>query len=187
VAAQALELSEKHQIPFFVENARCFLGMARAELGRPSEGVALIRQGIAGLAAMGTYNDALTVFLAESQALSGAIGEALETIEQVLQPIRPGANIVRPWALLLRGELQTKQRRREAAEADFRTTLTLAYSMGAKAYELRAAMSLARLLRDSGRRDEAHLMLAEIYNWFTEGFDTADLKEAKTLLDELAT
>jgi predicted ATPase len=53
-------------------------------------------------------------------------------------------------------------------------------------YELRATMSLARLLRDTGRRDEAHTMLSEIYSWFTEGLDTADLKEAKALLDELA-
>jgi predicted ATPase len=85
----------------------------------------------------------------------------------------------------LRGVLQTKQGRREPAEADFRTALTLARSIGAKAYELRAAMSLARLLRDTGHRDEAHSMLTEIYNWFTEGFDTADLKEAKALLEEL--
>ena len=80
-----------------------------------------------------------------------------------------------------------KQGRREPAEADFRTALALARSMGAKAWELRAIMRLARLLRDTGRRDEAHSMLAETYNWFTEGFDTADLKEAKALLDELAT
>ena len=59
--------------------------------------------------------------------------------------------------------------------------------MGAKAWALRAAMSLARLLRDTNRRDEACTMLAEIYNWFTEGFDTRDLKDAKALLDELAT
>jgi predicted ATPase len=59
--------------------------------------------------------------------------------------------------------------------------------MGAKALELRTTMSLARLLRDTGRRDEARTTLAEIYSWFTEGFDTADLKDAKALLDELAT
>src|SRR5262249_32683194 len=81
LAAQALELSEKHQIPHFAEYARSFLGMARARLGRPSEGVALIRQGIAGMAAIGIHEDSHTVFLAESQALSGAIGDALETIE----------------------------------------------------------------------------------------------------------
>ena len=57
--------------------------------------------------------------------------------------------------------------------------------MGAKAWELRAATSLARLLRDTGRADEARAVLTEIYNWFTEGFDTVDLKAAGTLLDEL--
>src|SRR5262249_51942277 len=105
----------------------------------------------------------------------------------ILQPNRPNAyNVGQPEAFRIRGELQIKQGRREPAEADFREALKLARSMGAKALELRATMSLARLLRDTGRRDEAHSMLADIYNWFTEGFDTADLKEAKALLDELS-
>jgi len=59
--------------------------------------------------------------------------------------------------------------------------------MGAKSFELRATMSLAQMLDRQGRRDEARTMLANIYNWFTEGFDTADLKDAKTLLGELTT
>jgi len=188
LAARELELSEKHQMSQFAEQARCSLGWARARLSRPSEGVALIRQGIAGLATIGTHIDVFPLALAESQALSGAIGDALGTIEQLLQPNRPGAiTVFRPEAFRLRGELQTKQGRREAAETDFRKALTLARSMGAKAWELRTTMSLARLLRDTGRRDEAHSMLSEIYNWFTEGFDTPDLKDAKALLDELAT
>ena len=62
----------------------------------------------------------------------------------------------------------------------------VARSQSAKSFELRATTSLARLLAKQGRRDEARTMLAEIYNWFTEGFDTADLKDAKALLDELA-
>ena len=69
---------------------------------------------------------------------------------------------------------------------DFREAIRSRSTMGAKAWELRATMSLARLLRDTGRRDEARTMLADIYNWFTEGFDTADLKDAKALLDELS-
>jgi len=187
LAAQALELSEKHQLPYFAENARCVLGCAWAWLGRPSEGVALIHQAIAGLAAMGSHADAFALFLAESQALSGAIGDAFETIEQVLQPNCPDGNkAIQPELFRLRGELQTKQGRREAAEADFRTALTLAGSMGAKALELRAATSLARLLHDTGRCDKARTMLAEIYYRFTEGFDTPDLKDAKMLLDDLA-
>jgi predicted ATPase len=81
--------------------------------------------------------------------------------------------------------LHLKQGESELAEADFREALALAQKMGAKAYELRATTSLARLLASKGRREEAHSMLAEIYNWFTEGFDTMDLKDAKSLLDEL--
>jgi predicted ATPase len=72
------------------------------------------------------------------------------------------------------------------AEACFRKAIEIARSQSAKSWELRAATSLARLLRATSRRDEARAMLAEIYNWFTEGFDTADLKDAKVLLDGLS-
>ena len=72
------------------------------------------------------------------------------------------------------------------AEASFRTAIDIASRQNAKSWQLRATTSLARLLRDTGRRDEARTTLADIYNWFTEGFETLDLKEAKALLDELS-
>jgi len=72
------------------------------------------------------------------------------------------------------------------AELSLRTAIDVARRQSARLFELRATVSLGRLLRDTGRRDEARAVLAEIYNWFTEGFDTADLKEAKALLDELS-
>ena len=72
------------------------------------------------------------------------------------------------------------------AEAFFRKALDIARAQEAKSWELRAATSLARLLAKQGKRDEARAMLADIYNWFTEGFDTADLKDAKALLEELS-
>jgi predicted ATPase len=72
------------------------------------------------------------------------------------------------------------------AEKCLREALEVACTQEAKWWQLRTSMSLARLLRDTNRRDEARAMLAEIYNWFTEGFDTADLKEAKALLDEIS-
>jgi predicted ATPase len=76
-----------------------------------------------------------------------------------------------------------------AAEAQdcFERAIEIARKWSAKSWELRATMSLARLLERQGRRDDARMMLAEIYNWFTEGFDTADLKDARALLDELNT
>jgi predicted ATPase len=82
--------------------------------------------------------------------------------------------------------VQLKLGRSELAEMDFREAIELAARMSAKTWELPATTSLARLLRDTGRRGEARTMLAEIYGWFTEGFDTADLKDAQSLLDELA-
>ncbi len=82
-------------------------------------------------------------------------------------------------------ECDATQGQTELAEADFREAIALAQKMDAKASELQATMSLARLLDRTGRREEARAMLAEIYGWFTEGFDTADLKDAKALLDQL--
>jgi predicted ATPase len=72
-----------------------------------------------------------------------------------------------------------------AVEECFRRAIEIARGQSAKWWELRATVSLARLLRDTARRSEARAMLADIYNWFIEGFDTADLKDAKALLDEL--
>ncbi|HLN48704.1 MAG TPA: hypothetical protein VK251_04280 [Steroidobacteraceae bacterium] len=72
------------------------------------------------------------------------------------------------------------------AEAHFERALAVARAQQAKSWELRAAMSMARLWRDQGRRQQAHDLLAPVYGWFTEGFDTLDLKEAKALLEELA-
>jgi predicted ATPase len=72
------------------------------------------------------------------------------------------------------------------AEAYFDRALAVARQQQAKSWELRAAMSMARLWRDQGKRAEAHELLAPVYGWFTEGFDTRDLKEAKALLDELS-
>jgi predicted ATPase len=87
--------------------------------------------------------------------------------------------------LRLRGSMSSEDP--VVAEADFHSAIAVARSQQARSLELRATTSLARLLRDTNRRDEARAMLAEIYNWFTEGFDTADLTDAKALLDELQT
>jgi predicted ATPase len=86
------------------------------------------------------------------------------------------------------GEIALKSPQPETAKAEtyFQSALAVARQQQAKSWELRAAMSMARLWRDQGKRDEARELLAPIYGWFTEGFDTRDLKEAKALLDELA-
>jgi len=186
-ATQALAIAEEHGFPFIRNATRPVLGWARAQLGRAREGAALIRQGLVSLAETGSRMT-LTVHLAqlaEAQTLDGKIDDALITIEEALQA-NPEDVVSRPEALTCRGELRLKVGQAELAEADFREAIALAQNMRAKAWELRATTSLARLLRGSNRRDEARTMLAQIYNWFTEGFDTADLKDAKALLDELS-
>jgi predicted ATPase len=185
-ATQALVLCEEHGFPYVRVGARAIKGWARAQLGSAGEGVSLIRQGLAGMAEAGIrvgVTDFLTR-LAEAQALDGATGEALGTIEDALQA-NPEEVVFRPNILTCRGELRLKIGRAELAEADFREAIALAQKMSAKAWELRATTSLARLLRVSDRCDEARTMLAEISGWFKEGFDTADLKEAKSLLNGL--
>jgi predicted ATPase len=86
------------------------------------------------------------------------------------------------------GDITLRSPPQDAAQAQayFERALAVARAQQAKSWELRAAMSLARLWRDQGKRDEAHDLLAPVYGWFSEGFDTLDLKEAKALLDELA-
>jgi tetratricopeptide (TPR) repeat protein len=187
-ALLAVELSEKHQFPNEAALARCALGHAWAGLGRSTEGIFLIRQGIAGKLEYG-YRVQITrdlAFLTDAQASAGAVTDALETVEQALC-----ANLeeiaYRPEALRLRGELRLRQGDAKQAEGDFCEAIAIAQTMNAKGWELRATTSLARLLASQDRRDEARMKLAEVYGWFTEGFDTADLKDAKALLDYLET
>jgi tetratricopeptide (TPR) repeat protein len=186
LVARALELSEKHKFPYLLALCRCLMGRARAKLGDSSEAIELIRHGMAGLRAIGSGFGITshTAYLAEAQAHKGAIAEALETLEQALQA-NPDEHAHRPEILRLRGELRLQQRQAQMAENDFREAIAVARSMGAKAWELRTTMSLARLLASQGSHDKARAMLTDIYNRFTEGFDTADLKDAKALFDEL--
>ena len=186
LATRALELSEKNQFPDFKAICRCICGRAVTQLGRATDGVELIRQGVARLIEMGNRVGITTwtTWLAAAQEREGAIVDALATVEQALQA-NPDELAYRPEALRLRGELRLKLGQIELAEAGFHEAIALARTMGAKAWELRATMSLANMLAKHSRRDEARSMLAEIYGWFTEGFDTADLKDAKALLEEL--
>jgi tetratricopeptide (TPR) repeat protein len=187
LAADALELAEKYQLPNPAARSRCQLGWAQAYLGDATEGVAMILEGISGTREIGTRMglSAALSGLAEAQRLAGNVRAAFETVELALQEL-PDELAYRPETLRVRGELHLDQGQTELAEVDFRDAIALAKKIGAKAWELRATMSLGRLLRDTGRRDEARAVLAEIYDWFTEGFDTADLKDAKALLDELS-
>jgi class 3 adenylate cyclase/tetratricopeptide (TPR) repeat protein len=186
-ATRALAISEEHDFPFIRNQARVVIGWARAHLEIAGEGIALIHSGLAGHTESGArirITDNLRL-LAQAEALHGRSGEALSTIERALRA-NPEETVFRPNIMNCRGELRFKQGQTDLAEADFREAIALAKKMNGKGWELRATISLARLLSSQDRRDEARSRLAEIYHWFTEGLDTADLKEAKSLLDELS-
>ena len=184
LAAQALKLTEQYELANPGQSSLCLLGHARAQLGHLSEGIELIRLGIDGMlkTGQGIQLPECTAWLALALGRQGNIVAALNTVEQALR-----STIVRyrPEVLRIRGELRLQQGSGELAEADFREAATLARNMGAKSLELRATLILARLLGQQSRRDEARTLLAEIYNWFTEGFDTTDLREAKALFDHM--
>ena len=122
--------------------------------------------------------------LARACEIAGQVVEAVTLLDEALQIVKRTG--VRKLAVELnrhKGRLLLRQGHAEAAEELYRKALSIAREQEAKLWELRAAVSLARLRRDQGRCTEAHL--APVYGWFTEGFGTPDLKEAKALLDDL--
>ncbi len=185
-ATEALRLSEEQGFPQFAARARAALGWAQAMRGRASDGISLINQGINGMALMAASlgSSVYLTWLAEALVAAGNLIEALETIEKALI-VNPEELAYRPESIRCRGELRLLNETDNADDWDFREAIELARKIGAKALELRATTSLARFLNKHGKRGEARAKLAGIYNQFTEGLDTADLKGAKVLLDEL--
>lgn len=155
------------------------------------EGIADIEEDIAssritGLKMVRPYK---LCILAEACGKVGRFDEGLVALTEALTIADENEDrYYEPETYRLKGELLLKQNDSDAAEAEncFRKAIEIARNQSAKSFELRATTSLARLLGDTGRRDEARSRLSEVYNWFTEGFDTADLKDAEALLAELA-
>jgi len=174
--------------PSFTAGGKIACGWARAHLGDLRGALETIRAGLAEFDVIKFYvlRGFSLSLLSEAQASSDATDDAFVTVEQALAH-NSDESWSRPLALVLRGELRLRQNPKNIAlpELDFREAIELSRKMGAKSLELRATMAIARLLRDSGRLNEALTTLREIYSWFTEGFDTKDLIDAKTLLDEL--
>jgi predicted ATPase len=127
--------------------------------------------------------------LARAHAELGEFDDALRCIAEAIAAIEGSEERwMEPEVHRIAGEIWLRSPERDGAKASahFERALEVARKQKAKSWELRAAMSVARLWRDRGRRDEARELLAPVYGWFTEGFDTIDLKEAKALLGELA-
>jgi class 3 adenylate cyclase/predicted ATPase len=165
-------------------------GWAVAQQGEVTEGIAQIRQGLAAWRAggAGVAWPWWLALLAEACGTVGQLDEGLRALEEALAAVQHNeehhyeAEVYR-----LKGELllQEPPAHQEEAEEHFHQALAVARRRQAKSWELRAAMSLSRLWQQQGKHDEARELLAPVYGWFTEGFDTADLQEAKALLEAL--
>jgi predicted ATPase/class 3 adenylate cyclase len=191
-AEVAIALSREQGLTLLEADAITFRGWALAKQGRNKEGIAQVRRGLAAIQATGgkLWQLRSLALLAEACGEAGQPEEGLTALAEAFDLAnRTGRAVSVPELYRLKGELLLMQNDSnvEEAENSFRRAIEIACKQSAKSWELRATMSLARLLRDTGRRDEARAKLTDIYNWFTEGFDTADLKEAKALLDELST
>jgi tetratricopeptide (TPR) repeat protein len=174
----------------FLQGARIMMQSSLAVIEQPTpEALAQYTEIVAGFRKFGGIG--LTEMLcalaegyrrmADPERGLAAVAEALAVSET------KGSQFWKAEIHRLRGELFLMEGEAEPAEQSFRTAITIAREQSAKSWELRSTTSLARLLAKRGRRDEARTMLASVYNWFNEGFDTPDLKDAKELLDELAT
>jgi predicted ATPase len=161
-----------------------------SEQGRGAEGLAEIRDGLCLFAGMSDelFRPYYLAKLADALARSGHVAEGLMAVDEVIESYRRVG--VPYWDAELqrrRGEilLAANLLDRAAAEACFRRAIEIAQDQSARSLELRAATSLARLLAEQGKWRQAHDLLAPIYGWFSEGFGTADLHDAKALLQEL--
>jgi class 3 adenylate cyclase/predicted ATPase len=187
-ADELLALASDHGFPYFRAVGTIGLGWARIMNGDVAAGISLLRSGSTAYRANGAeaYTPYHLVLLARAFEIAGQIEESLTLLEDASQIVeRTGARWLASELSRHKGQLLLRQGHTEAAEKLYCKALSIARKQEAKLWELRAAVSLARLRRDQQRAAEARDLLAPVYGWFTEGFDTPDLKEAKALLDEL--
>ncbi len=182
-------LADEHKMPSVMSGALAYRGRCLVQSGRTEDGLALIARGNELNRAMGWVSFA-PFSLAQAADAYGMAGQAatgfskLDEAEKVIQTT--GERWYEAEVHRLRGKLLRATRDDANAEISFRRAIMISQGQSAKLFELRASTSLARLWRDQGKRSEARDLLAPIYGWFTEGFDTPVLKEAKALLEELS-
>jgi predicted ATPase len=193
VQAQAealLTLATAQGFPLYVGHGTCWQGWALAVQGEGTAGLAQIRQGLTAILTLEQelWRPRYLVLFAEAAAHVGQVEEGLPLLAEALTALEAnGQGNLLAEAYRLEGELLLRQATPDTAQAEacFHQGLAIARRQHAKSWELRAAMSLSRLWQQQGKRAEAYELLTPIYGWFTEGFDTADLQEAKVLLEEL--
>jgi hypothetical protein len=188
---EADRLGRENSLPILTECiVPAWAGVALIRKGEVTEGMALLNRGMAFWEGVGAQQaiPRMKSALAEGMARLGDCTGALDLVDEAIAQVeRPGweERWYYPETLRIKGWLLARKGDPEGAERAYIASLDWARTQQAKSWELRTATSYARLMRDRGRVGEAHGLLGPIYGWFTEGFDTPDLKEAKALLGEL--
>ena len=190
-ADAAIRLTTHQGFPHWRAYSAILRAWALAHQGPVKEGIAQIDQGLSDFRATGAeiWRPYWLALLAEAHGMLGEPEAGLTALTDALTVVdTTGGRWCESELYRLKGVLLLQQNTDNQAEAEscFHHALDIARHQQAKSFELRTATSLARLWQQQGKRQEAHDLLAPVYNWFTEGFDTADLKDAKALLDELA-
>jgi predicted ATPase len=188
-SATVIALSTKQGFPFWIAGATVRQGWALAMEEETEEGIVQMRQGLAAWQATGAEVGVphYLALLAEAYGQAGQAEEGLSVLADALASVHNTKQHCWEAELYrLKGELLMQAEAEADAEACFRQAIQVARRQQAKSLELRAVMSLSRLWQKQGKREEARQLLAEVYGWFTEGFDTPDLQEAKVLLKELS-
>jgi adenylate cyclase len=189
VAKKHAEEAISFKISTYVAIGAMLRGWALAELGQLQNGQALLTQALAGYQASGTSfgEPYFLALLVEIYRNTGQYGQALHTLEEAFRVMsKHGERWPEAELLRLKGEmLLLHDAAQDEAEEYFHKAIQVAQGQHARLLELRAVVGLSRLWREKGRDEEARQKLAEIYAWFSDGFDTADLREAKALLGEL--
>ncbi len=181
-------LATEQGFAYWIAMGTVLHGWALVEQGQVEEGIVHIRRGVDVLGAT-EIEEALRTFvlvwLAEAYR---RLGQAEDGLTLLAQAFKTGEQMWEPMRYLIKGQLLLSLPRPNQPEAEtcFRKALELARRQEAKFWELKTAMSLSRQWQQEGKRHKERKLLGEIYGWFTEGFDTTDLKEAKTLLEELS-
>jgi DNA-binding winged helix-turn-helix (wHTH) protein/predicted ATPase len=188
-AGELVAVTTERGFPQWRALGTIYRGWVTVKNGDVTKGMSLLRSGLADHRATGTavWIPHHIALLARACDIAGQIEEAVTLLDDALQIVkRTGERWLAAELYRHKGQLLLRQGHSEAAAELYYKALNIAQEQEGRLWELRAAMSLARLRRDQGRHAEARDLLAPVYGWFTEGFDTPDLKEAKALLDELA-
>jgi predicted ATPase len=190
-AGQLIAVATEQSFPYWRALGTIYRGWAKVKNGDVAEGISLLRHGSAGYRAAGAGVGMpgmphFMTLLAKACEIAGQTGEAVILLDDALHVIeRIGQHWFAAEVTRHKGRLLLRQGQAEVAEELYRKALSIAQDQGAKLWELRAAVSFARLWGEQGRREEARDLLSPVYAWFTEGFNMPDLKEAKALLDTL--